>query len=58
MAFYKVGDEAEILDCFDDNGNAKYCITCGRKMKVLAINTEDAELICEACEIKKENPKN
>lgn len=49
--FKKVGDAHPILDIMDTDGNIVVCDKCDKPIKVLAINEEDVEPICE-CQIE------
>ena len=51
MAFVKIGDDADILNYFDDNGKERYCPECGKKLKLFAIDGEENDLVCD-CEIE------
>ena len=52
MSFKKIGDEQPILDFMDSNANHIYCPECCKKLKLISIDDEENELVCD-CEIEK-----
>jgi hypothetical protein len=51
MSFIKIGDKMKILDIYDCNIKEGFCPECGKKLTVIAVDSDENKLICEDCEL-------
>ena len=55
MGFTKTGDAQPILNYYDSNVKVQHCLTCGKKLTLIAIDADENRLICADCDIADED---